>query len=54
MTALVEMEGWKTAEGKATQKKKKSAAADKKRVKEMHDNTPMMKNSGWGKNSYQL
>jgi hypothetical protein len=54
MTAPVETEGWKTVEGKATQKKKKSTAADKKWAKEMHDNTQTMKNSGQGKNSHQL
>jgi hypothetical protein len=53
-TAPVETEGWKTVEGKATQRKKKNEEAGKKRVKEMNDKPPMTKNSGWGKNSHQL
>jgi hypothetical protein len=42
-----------TVEGKAMQRKKKNAEADKKKAKEMHDNTPMTKNGGRGKNSHQ-
>jgi hypothetical protein len=52
-TAPVEMEGWRTVEGKATQRKKMNAEADKKKAKDMCDKTPMTKNSGWGKNSHQ-
>jgi hypothetical protein len=53
-TAAVEMEGWRTVEGKATQRKKKTEEAGKKWVKEMSDKPPMTKNGGWGKNSHQL
>jgi hypothetical protein len=52
-TAPVETEGWKTVEGKATQRKKKTVEADKKKAKERHDKTPTTKNGGRGKNSYQ-
>jgi hypothetical protein len=52
-TALVEMEGWKTVEGKAIQRKKKSMEADKKWATEMNNKTLMKKNGGWGKNSHQ-
>jgi hypothetical protein len=52
-TDPVETEGWKTVEGKTTQRKKKNAEADKKKAKERHDKTPMTKNGGWGKNSHQ-
>jgi hypothetical protein len=40
-------------EGKATQRKKKNAEADKKKAKERHDKTPTTKNGAWGKNSHQ-
>jgi hypothetical protein len=53
VTAPVETEGWKTVEGKATQRKKKKVEADKKQAKDMHDKTPMTKNGGWGKNPHQ-
>jgi hypothetical protein len=52
-TAPVEMEGWKTVEGKATQRKKKNEEAGKKWVKEMGDKPPKTKNGGRGKNSHQ-
>jgi hypothetical protein len=47
------MEGWKTVEGKATQRKKKNADTDKKKAKDMCDKTPMTKNGARGKNSHQ-
>jgi hypothetical protein len=53
MTAPMEMEGWKTVEGKATQRKKKNEEVGRKWAKEISDKTPMTKNGGWGKNSYQ-
>jgi hypothetical protein len=37
MTAPVETEGWKTMEGKATQRKKKNEEADQKRAKKTSD-----------------
>jgi hypothetical protein len=52
-TAPVETEGWKTVEGKATQRKKKNEEAGKKRAKEMNDKPPITKNGGRGKNSHQ-
>jgi hypothetical protein len=52
-TAPVETEGWKTVEGKATQRKKKNEEAGKKRAKEMNDKPPMTKNGGRGKSSHQ-
>jgi hypothetical protein len=53
-TAPVETKGWKNLEGKPMQRKKKNMEMDKKWAKEIHDKTPMTKNSGWGKNSCQL
>jgi hypothetical protein len=52
-TAPLVTEGWKTVEGKSTQRKKKNAEAEKKWVKETHDKTPITKNGGQGKNSHQ-
>jgi hypothetical protein len=52
-TAPVETEGWKTVEGKATQRNKKNEEAGKKRAKEMNDKPPITKNGGRGKNSHQ-
>jgi hypothetical protein len=52
-TAPVETDGWKTVEGKATQRKKQNEEAGKKRVKEMSDKPPMTKNGRRGKNSHQ-
>jgi hypothetical protein len=40
-------------EGKAIQRKKKNEEADKKQAKEINSKTPMIKNSGQGKNSHQ-
>jgi hypothetical protein len=54
MTAPMEMDGWKTVQGKATQRKKKNKEVDKKWTKETSDKPPTMKNGGWGKNSHQL
>jgi hypothetical protein len=53
-TAPVETDGWKTVEGKATQRKKKTEAVDKRRTDTAHEKTPMTKNGGRGKNSHQL
>jgi hypothetical protein len=47
-TAPVETEGWKTVEGKATQRKKKNEEAGKKWAKEMNDKPPITKNGGRG------
>jgi hypothetical protein len=44
-TAPMEMEGWKTVEGKAIQRKKRNEEVDKKWVKETYNKTPMIKNS---------
>jgi hypothetical protein len=52
-TAPVETEGWKTMEGKATQRNKKNEVADKKWAKEMNNKPPTTKNGGRGKNSHQ-
>jgi chromosome segregation ATPase len=52
-TAPAETEGWKTVEGKATQRKKRNEEANKKRAKETSDKPPTTKNSGRGKNSHQ-
>jgi hypothetical protein len=52
-TAPVETEGWKTVEGKATQRKKKNEEAGRKRVIETSDKPPTTRNGGWGKNSHQ-
>jgi hypothetical protein len=49
----MEMEGWKTVEGKATQRKKKNAESDKGRKLENTAKPPMTKNGGWGKNCHQ-
>jgi hypothetical protein len=53
-TAPMETDGWKTVEGKATQRTKKNENADKKWTKETSDKPPTMKNGGRGKNSHQL
>jgi hypothetical protein len=52
-TAPRETEGWKTVEGKATQRKKQKVAADKIRIQEVNDKPPTTKNGGWGKKSHQ-
>jgi hypothetical protein len=52
-TAPVETDGWKTVEGKATQRKKRSEAASNHRVTETSDKPPTTKNGGRGKNSHQ-
>jgi hypothetical protein len=53
-TTPVEMEGWKTMEGKAIQRKKKNEEAGKKWAKEMNDKSLITKNGRRGKNSHQL
>jgi hypothetical protein len=52
-TTPVETDGWKTVEGKAMQRKKRSQAASKQRATEMSDKRPTTKNGGRGKNSHQ-
>jgi hypothetical protein len=52
-TVPVEMEGWKTVEGKGTQRKKKNEEVDRKRVEETSNKPPRTKNGRWGKNSHQ-
>jgi hypothetical protein len=52
-TAPVETEGWKTVEGKATERKRKNAAADKTCMTETNGKPPMTQNGGWGKKSHQ-
>jgi hypothetical protein len=45
-TAPMEMEGWMTVEGKATQRKKWNEEAEKKWAKEPSNKTLMTKNGG--------
>jgi hypothetical protein len=45
-TAPVEMDGWKTVEGKATQRKKKTKEVDKRKTEMACERTPMIKNGG--------
>jgi hypothetical protein len=52
-TAPAENEGWRTVEGKATQKKRKNDKADNKRAVTTANNTPTTKNGGRGKNTHQ-
>jgi hypothetical protein len=52
-TAPMETKGWKTVEGKATQRKKKNEEVGKKWANEMSDKPLTTKNGGWGKNSHQ-
>jgi hypothetical protein len=52
-TAPVETEGWNTVEGKATERKRKNAAADKTRAMEMNGKPPMTQSGGRGKKSHQ-
>jgi hypothetical protein len=52
-TAPAENDGWKTVEGKGTQKKRRNDKADNKRTATTVNNTPTMKNGGRGKNIHQ-
>jgi hypothetical protein len=52
-TAPVEGSGWKTVEGKATQKKRRNEKADNKGTAIAANNTPTTKNGGRGKNTHQ-
>jgi hypothetical protein len=52
-TALVEKDGWKTVEGKATQKKRTNEKADNKRATETSNKPLTMKTGRQGKNSHQ-
>jgi hypothetical protein len=52
-TAPAETDGWKTVEGKATQKNRRNEKADNKRAATTANNTPTTKNGGRGKNTHQ-
>jgi hypothetical protein len=52
-TAPAENHGWKTVEGKATQKKRRNDKADNKQGATTANNTPTMKNGGRGQNTHQ-
>jgi hypothetical protein len=52
-TAPAENDGWKTVEGKGTQKKRRNDKADNKRAATTVNNTPTTKNGGRGKNTHQ-
>jgi hypothetical protein len=52
-TAPAENDGWKTVEGKATQKKRRNDKADNKRAATTANNTLTMMNGGRGKNTHQ-
>jgi hypothetical protein len=52
-TVPAEKDGWKTVEGKATQKKRRNDKADNKWVATTANNTPTTKNGGRGKNTHQ-
>jgi hypothetical protein len=52
-TALAENDGWRTVEGKATQKKRRNDKANNKRAATTANNTPTTKNGGRGKNTHQ-
>jgi hypothetical protein len=52
-TAPAENDGWKTVEGKATQKKRRNDKANNKRAATTANNTPTTKNGGTGKNTHQ-
>jgi hypothetical protein len=49
----VETEGWETVEGKATQRKKKNAEADKMCAMETNGKPPTTQNGGRGKKTHQ-
>jgi hypothetical protein len=49
----VEIDGWKTVEGMATQREKRSEAEGKQWAMEASDKSPTTKTGGWGKNSHQ-
>jgi hypothetical protein len=49
----VESNGWKTVEGKATQKKRSNEKADNKWTATASNKTPTTKNGGRGKNTHQ-
>jgi hypothetical protein len=50
----VETKGWRTVEGKATQRKRKNETVDKTCMMEIDGKPLMMQNGGWGKKSHQL
>jgi hypothetical protein len=52
-TAPSENDGWKTVEGKATQKKRRNDKATNKRAMTTGNNTPTTKNGGRGQNTHQ-
>jgi hypothetical protein len=49
----METEGWRTVEGKATQRKRKNKTVDKTHMMERNGKPLMIQNSGWGKKSHQ-
>jgi hypothetical protein len=53
MMCVLLTDGWKTVEGKATQRKKKNENTDKKWMTETSDKPPTLKNGGRGKNAHQ-
>jgi hypothetical protein len=53
ITAPQKANGWKTVEGKATQRRKQKVMVDKKRTEDGSDKPPMTRNGGQGKNSHQ-
>jgi hypothetical protein len=52
-TAVAENDGWKTVEGKATQKKRRNDKADNKWDATTANTTLTTKNGGRGKNAHQ-
>jgi hypothetical protein len=52
-TAPAENDGWKTVEGKATQKKGRNDKGDNKRAATTTNNTPTTKNGGRGNKTHQ-
>jgi hypothetical protein len=52
-TAPAENDGWKTVEGKATQKKTRNDKANNKQAVTTANNTPTTKNGGRAKNTHQ-
>jgi hypothetical protein len=52
-TAPTENDGWRTVEGKATQKKRRNDKADNKWAATTANNTPTTKNGGRGKNTHE-
>jgi hypothetical protein len=53
-TAPMETEGWRTVEGKATQRKRKNEIADKIHETEKYTKPLIIQNGRWGKKHHQL